>query len=154
MLGKTRTTAAAVTDSPGKIGTIIGPGAVFDGNLSTPETIRIDGTINGNCNCQQKLIVGPEGTVKGNITAQNLMVSGKVDGDVYVYGKLELLSTGNIHGNITTKSLIVDEGGCFDGKCLMTESITESLPEPVKKAFDAPSEISSSDTAERTEASE
>ncbi|MCI8430097.1 MAG: polymer-forming cytoskeletal protein [Lachnospiraceae bacterium] len=147
MLGKTRSTAAAATEPSGKISTIIGPGAVFDGNLASPENIRIDGTVNGNCNCQQKLVVGPEGTVKGNITSQSLMVSGKIDGDVLVHGKLELLSTGNIHGNITTKSLIVDEGGCFDGKCIMTESVPESLPEPFIKATDTPPEEEPADSS-------
>lgn len=140
MLGKTKSTVTAATEPSGKISTIIGPGAVFDGNLTSTETVRIDGTINGNCNCQQKLVVGPEGTVKGNITSQSLMVSGKIDGDVVVHGKLELLSTGNIHGNITTKALIVDEGGCFDGKCIMKESTPESMPEPSKKAADTPAE--------------
>lgn len=141
MLGKNKGTATVAAETSGKIGTIIGPGAVFDGNMTTPESIRIEGTINGNCNCQQKLIVGPEGLVKGNINSQNLMVSGRIDGDVFVHGKLELLSTGNIHGNITTKALIVDEGGCFDGKCIMTESIPEpALEIPQKPAAPEPSE--------------
>ncbi len=147
MLGKTRNTATAAMETPGKIGTIIGPGAIFDGNLTSPETIRIDGTINGNCNCQQKLIVGPEGNVKGNIDSQSLMVSGRIDGDVFVHGKLELLSTGNIHGNITTKALIVDEGGCFDGKCIMTESTVKPLPEPAADKTATPSDNSKTDTA-------
>lgn len=145
MLGKTKNTASATTDTPGKISTIIGPGTVFDGNLTSSETIRIDGTINGNCNCQQKLIVGTDGTIKGNIDSQSLMVSGKIDGDVFVQGKLELLSTGNIHGNITTKSLIVDEGGCFDGKCIMTGSVPEALPEPSERTADTPSQDNPAD---------
>ena len=35
-------------DARAKVGTLIGKGAVFDGNLSAPETVRIDGTLNGN----------------------------------------------------------------------------------------------------------
>jgi len=147
MLGKAKTTVTATTEPSGKISTIIGPGAVFDGNLSSTETIRIDGTVNGNCNCQQKMIVGPEGTVEGNITSQSLMVSGKIDGDVMVHGKLELLSTGNIHGNITTKALIVDEGGCFDGKCIMKDSMPVPSPEPPKKAADAHAKEKPADTS-------
>ena len=109
-----------MTETPGKISTIIGPGAVFNGNLIAPETIRIDGTVNGNCSCDQSLILGSEGRIKGNITAQNVMISGRVDGDLIVHEKLEVLSSGKVIGNVTTKSLIVDDGGCFDGRCTMT----------------------------------
>lgn len=121
MLGKTKKDTPTVTETSGKISTIIGLGAVLNGNLTAPETIRIDGTLNGDCYCEQTLILGSEGRVKGNITAHNVMISGKVDGDIISHEKLEVLSTGKVIGNVTTKSLIVDDGGCFDGKCTMTE---------------------------------
>lgn len=121
MLGKSKnTTATAETRS--KIGTLIGAGAVFDGNISAPETIRIDGIINGNCTCQKELILGAEGEIKGNISAQNVIISGKVDGDISVQGKLELLSTGRVIGNITAKSLVIDEDAFFDGRCIMASN--------------------------------
>lgn len=126
MLGNKKKETPVTTEAPGKISTIIGVGAIFDGNLYAPETIRIDGTINGNCNCQQSMILGPEGRIKGNITAQSVMISGKVDGDLIVREKLEVLSTGKVVGNVTTKSLIVDDGGCFDGRCTMTDSPAKS----------------------------
>ena len=103
MLGKSKNTTTT-TETRSKIGTLIGAGAVFDGNLSAPETVRIDGIINGNCTCQKELILGAEGEIKGNISAQNVIISGKVDGDIAVQGKLELLSTGKILGNIAAKS--------------------------------------------------
>jgi cytoskeletal protein CcmA (bactofilin family) len=103
-----------------KIGTVIGPGAVFDGHFETPESVRVDGTINGNCNCKELLIVGVEGKINGDITSQNVIISGKVEGDIIANGKLELLSTGKLVGNITARSLVVDEDACFDGRCTMT----------------------------------
>lgn len=125
MLGKSKNETYA-DDAKTKIGTVIGVGSVFDGDLSSPEAIRIDGIINGNCTCEKKLILSAEGQVKGNITAQSVMISGKVDGDIVVSGKLELLSTGKIAGNITSSSLVIDEGACFDGRCTMTASLHES----------------------------
>ena len=119
MMGRNKNTNSGV-DARTKIGTIIGKGAVFDGNFSAPETIRIDGTLNGNCECKELLILGTEGQIKGDITAQNVIISGKVEGDIVVNGKLELLSTGKLTGNITARSLVIDEGASFDGKCTMT----------------------------------
>lgn len=103
-----------------KIGTIIGPGAVFDGNVNAPETIRIDGTLNGDCTCAGNLIVGTDGVIKGNVSARNVTLSGKVTGDIHVHEKLELFSTAKLTGNITARSLIIDEDAYFDGRCNMT----------------------------------
>ncbi|MBD5521933.1 MAG: polymer-forming cytoskeletal protein [Lachnospiraceae bacterium] len=119
MMGRNKNTNSGA-DARTKIGTIIGKGAVFDGNITAPETIRIDGTLNGNCECKEQLILGTDGQIKGDITAQNVIISGKVEGDIVVNGKLELLSTGKLTGNITARSLVIDEDACFDGRCTMT----------------------------------
>ena len=100
MLGKNKNSAYA-DDGREKVSTLIGKETTFDGDLTSAETIRIDGVINGNCSCEKKLILSAEGQVKGNITAQSVIISGRVDGDITVQGKLELLSTGKIAGNIT-----------------------------------------------------
>lgn len=123
MMGKNKN---AATDARAKVGTLIGPGAVFDGNLTAPETVRVDGTVNGNCNCKGLLIVGVEGKINGDIMSQNVIISGKVDGDIVAHGKLELLSTGKLIGNITAKSLVIDEDACFEGRCTMTVNALEN----------------------------
>ena len=119
MMGKNKNKNSG-TDARAKVGTLIGKGAVFDGNLSAPETVRIDGTVNGNCTCKEVLIVGVDGKINGDIFSQNVIISGRVDGDIEAKGKLELLSTGKLIGNITARSLVVDEDACFDGRCTMT----------------------------------
>lgn len=120
MLAKNKNTDAASEKAQVTIGTIIGPGAVFNGNLSAPQTIRIDGTLGGDCICKGNLILGKDGIIKGNIEAQDVSLSGKVTGDVKANGKLELFSTAKLTGDVTAKSLIVDENACFDGRCTMT----------------------------------
>ena len=129
MLGKSKSTAPASTveTQTAKIGTIIGPGAVFKGDITAPEAIRIDGTLTGNCDCKGNLILGTEGQIKGNIKAQNVILSGKVVGDVDSSGKLELLSTGKLSGNITARSLVIDEDAFFDGRCAMVTNHTTTL---------------------------
>lgn len=126
MFGKSKE-ASYGTETKAKISTIIGEGAVFDGNLSAPDSMRIDGTINGNCRCEKELIIGTSGAVEGNISAQNLIISGKVHGDIFANGKLELLSTGKVIGNIAAKSLVIDENASFDGRCTMA---TTAAPNP------------------------
>ena len=123
MMGKNKN---AGVDAKAKIGTLIGKGAVFDGNLSAPETVRVDGTLNGNCDCKELLIVGVDGKINGDITTQNIIISGKVDGDIEAKGKLELLSTGKLVGNIIARSLVIDEDASFDGRCTMTTNSADA----------------------------
>lgn len=125
MLGKNKTTGSSV-ESRTKVGTLIGEGAVFDGDLTAPETVRVDGTINGNCTCEKELIIGAEGQIKGNVSAQNVIISGQVTGDLTVHGKLELLSSGRIIGDIAARALVIDEDAHFDGRCTMITSDSHS----------------------------
>lgn len=130
MLGKNKNSAFG-DEGREKVNTLIGKETTFDGDLTSAETLRIDGVINGNCTCEKKLILSADGQVKGNITAQSVIISGRVDGDIVVQGKLELLSTGKIAGNITAGSLVIDEGAAFDGRCTMASpSSTSPFSDP------------------------
>lgn len=127
MIGKTKpANTSEITRT--KVGTIIGQGALFHGDLTAPETIRVDGTIEGDCSCNENLILGAEGQIKGDITAQNIIISGTVEGDVTASGKLEILSTGRLTGNITARSLVIDEDAYFDGRCTMAASNKQETP--------------------------
>lgn len=145
MLGKSKTTVTT-SETPASIGTIIGPKAVFDGNLDAPESVRIDGIVKGNCISKANLILGAEGEITGNITARDVTISGKVTGDIVASGKLELLSTGHVSGNITALSLIIDENAFFDGHCTMKlpgkETPAPAAEEPPKQAKSVKSKIS------------
>lgn len=118
MIGKSKAVDSAATQE--KISTLIGEGAVFNGDLIVQDTIRIDGTINGNCTCKGTMILGTEGSIVGNINAQNIFISGKVKGDIVSTGKLEILSTGRVAGDVSARRLVVDEDAYFDGRCTMS----------------------------------
>lgn len=115
-----------------KINSIIGLDTLFEGNLTTKDTTRVDGTIKGNVKSEGTLIVGPNGKVDGNISAANIIVGGIIEGDLIALGKVEITSTGSIRGDITTKSLIIDENAVFQGTCSMNAEV-------VKKTYPASS---------------
>lgn len=141
MMGKSKN-SAHMDDSKTKISTIIGENTVFDGDIKSPDAIRIDGILNGNCTCQRQLIIGPTGQLTGNISAESTIISGKVNGDVAVRGKMELMSTGKLIGNITARSLVIDEDAFFDGKCTMTASAANNS-DPAKKPAETQKNTSS-----------
>lgn len=134
MMGKNKNTMSSGAKT--KVSTVLGAGTVFDGNFKTTETVRVDGTVNGNCVSEGELILGEEGVVKGNVSARNVIISGRVDGDIASLGKLEILSTGKVNGNISARSLAIDEGASFDGKCTMTSegaALTSAAVKPAAK---------------------
>ncbi len=140
MMGKNKSNVSTAAGTQTKVGTIIGPGAVLDGNLTAPETIRIDGTLNGDCICEGDLILGAEGVIDGNISARSVTLSGKVTGDIKAQEKLELLPTAEVIGDITSKSLIIDENASFDGRCIMSTNYQNASSEKQNTTEDAKSD--------------
>ena len=104
-----------------QVGTIIGPGAVLDGPLTTKDSTRIDGTVNGNVTISGALIVGQEGKITGTVSAMNAYVAGEITGNVSApQGKVEISDTGKVIGDVTCKGIIIDENAVFHGNCEMT----------------------------------
>jgi cytoskeletal protein CcmA (bactofilin family) len=104
-----------------QVGTIIGPGAILDGPLTTKDSTRIDGTVNGNVTISGALIVGQEGKITGTVSAMNAYVAGEINGNVSApQGKVEISDTGKVIGDVTCKGIIIDENAVFHGNCEMT----------------------------------
>ena len=135
-----------------QVGTIIGPGAILDGPLTTKDSTRIDGTVNGNVTISGALIVGQEGKINGTVSAMNAYVAGDIIGNVSVpQGKVEISDTGKVIGDVTCKGIIIDENAVFQGKCDMT-SLDKSSAEIAKEraAADKSSEENKDDNKEKS----
>ncbi|MCR4654441.1 MAG: polymer-forming cytoskeletal protein [Eubacterium sp.] len=135
-----------------QVGTIIGPGAVLDGPLTTKDSTRIDGTVKGNVTISGALIVGQEGKIIGTVSAMNAYIAGEVTGAISApQGKVEISDTGKVIGDVSCKGIIIDENAVFQGKCDMT-GIEKSSAEIAKEraVADKSSEEQSQETTEGT----
>ncbi|SCY02756.1 bactofilin family protein [Butyrivibrio sp. INlla14] len=113
--------AATIESALEQVGTIIGPGAVIDGPLTTKDSTRIDGTVKGNVTISGALIVGQEARIDGTVSAMNVYVAGVINGNISSpQGKVEISDTGKVFGDVTCKGIIIDENAVFQGKCEMT----------------------------------
>jgi len=107
----------------GKVDTIIGKDTNFQGTIKANSTLRIDGKVSGEVECQGDIVVGESGIVEASLKANNLLVAGAIKGNVNISGKLELASTGKLEGDIlSTSSLIIDDGALFQGSCQMIKT--------------------------------
>jgi cytoskeletal protein CcmA (bactofilin family) len=95
---------------------IIGPGMRVIGDCETDGTLRIEGTVEGTVRAGKAVVVGKEGTVRGDVFTQDAIVGGKVDGSIVAESRLELQATCVIDGEIQAKRIKLDEGGQVNGQ--------------------------------------
>lgn len=93
-----------------EIETTLGEGVTFRGELTFERLLRIDGTFEGELISQGKIIVGPKGRVKANISLREAIIEGRVEGNITVEERLELRAEAIVMGNVRAKILTVDEG--------------------------------------------
>lgn len=121
------------------INTIIGNNSKIEGVLTASESTRIDGVLEGKIISESSVIVGESGTVKGDITAIEILVAGTVYGNLMAKERIELTSTGRVLGDLLTKTLVIDEGASFKGNCTMevmeeNKSNTSDLHTPAENS--------------------
>lgn len=102
-----------------RLDTIIGHGTIFEGTLTSRESISIEGTVRGKIVCEGSVLVGPKGRVDADIYAETVLLGGEVNGNIVSKSKLEITTNGRLRGDIKTGSLIIAEGVLFEGKCQM-----------------------------------
>lgn len=93
---------------------IIAGGAVVSGSISAPGDVQIEGHVIGDVRCAT-VVVGKDGDVKGNVTAETATIRGRVFGNVRAR-TIQLASTGSVEGDLSHAVLIIEEGGVFEGR--------------------------------------
>lgn len=106
--------------------TIISTGTVIKGDIISETNVRIDGKIVGNVQTKAKVVIGPEGCIEGDITAQEADVIGKVNGNLFIKELLQLKDNCVINGNINSGKLHIEPAAIFNGNCQMSTSLTAS----------------------------
>ena len=105
-------------DVPGIIN-IIGSGTTIHGDVETPGDFRLDGTIQGQFLSRQKLVVGPTGSIEGDIECKDCEVFGRVKGNILTHESLVLRESAVVVGDIRVNRLSIEPGAMFTGHCSM-----------------------------------
>jgi cytoskeletal protein CcmA (bactofilin family) len=101
------------------------------GEIHTREELLVDGDVEGVMESESLLTVGPNGKVRANIKAREVVIFGSVHGNVEVTGKIAIREQGSLIGNIKSAGISIDDGAYFKG------SIDITRPDP-KAAKNAP----------------
>ncbi|ALO15683.1 bactofilin family protein [Salinivirga cyanobacteriivorans] len=107
------------TNQPSNAVNTICEGTQITGDIVTNGEIRIDGKLQGNLQAKGKVVVGPTGSVNGEISCKNCDVQGQIEGKVEVGQLLSLKSSSKITGDIITHQLGIEPGARLNGNCKM-----------------------------------
>ena len=117
--------------------TIIGPDAVFKGELSFDKGVRVDGRVEGKIATKGDLAISQAGKLQADGDAGCIIVEGEVKGNVTASDKVELRQSARLTGDIKAAKLIVTEGASFVGHCSVgPNAATSSGSAPTNRLAD------------------
>jgi cytoskeletal protein CcmA (bactofilin family) len=120
------------TDLLGKTNRIV-EGTVIKGNITSKADFRLDGELTGNFQSDGKIVIGPGGSVTGDIICRNADIEGRFNGKIQVAEILNVKSKASIHGEVITGKLSVEPGAEFSASCAVKPNkpaIHEQQPGP------------------------
>jgi cytoskeletal protein CcmA (bactofilin family) len=106
------------TDLLGKTNRIV-EGTTITGDIVSPADFRLDGHLIGNFQSKGKIVIGPAGSVKGDIICKNADIEGTFEGKIQVQEILNVKSKSHIIGEVICGKLSVEPGAEFSASCVM-----------------------------------
>jgi cytoskeletal protein CcmA (bactofilin family) len=116
--------ATSVANPPAARGiSRISSGIRIKGEISGNDDLYIDGQAEGQFHFpQSKVTVGPNGKVKANIEAREIVVEGIVTGDLKASANVQLGGSSRVQGSLITPRIAIDDGARLRGKVEMTRA--------------------------------
>ncbi len=127
----------------------ISQGIKIKGEVTGSEDLFVDGVVEGKLSLTTNscLTIGPNGHVKADVQAREVIVRGKIEGKVTGRDKVQLWSTGQVTGEVQTDRLAIEDGALLRGRVEAGKPLTK-VPEIKASAASATSK--SSDSASLT----
>jgi cytoskeletal protein CcmA (bactofilin family) len=105
---------SAPVSSGGNAMSFIGGEVVITGNVTGQGDLHIDGTVEGDV-AGNTVILGPSGTIKGNLVADRANVGGAVEGTVNA-ATLVIERTARVSGDLTYQNVSIENGAQVEGR--------------------------------------
>ena len=79
----------------------------------------------GNFQSKGKIVIGPAGSVKGDILCKSADIEGKFEGKIQVLEILNVKSKASIIGEVICGKLSVEPGADFSASCVMKTNVKQ-----------------------------
>lgn len=95
----------------------ISQGIRIKGEVIGKEDLFVDGQVEGKLELAGSVVtVGPNGKVKADITAREVVVRGHVDGKIQGMERVQLWNTGRVTGEVVCERLAIEDGAVLRGQ--------------------------------------
>ena len=95
----------------------ISQGIRIKGEVTGKEDLFVDGTLEGKLDMgSASVTVGPNGKVKADISAREVIVRGHAEGKIEGTERVQLWNTGRVTGEVKTERLAIEDGALLRGK--------------------------------------
>jgi cytoskeletal protein CcmA (bactofilin family) len=109
-------TSATLPVSP-RATACITQGIRIKGEITGKEDLFIDGTLEGKLDLgNASVTVGPNGKVKADVSAREVIVRGQLDGKIDGTERVQLWNSGRVTGEVRTERLAIEDGALLRGK--------------------------------------
>ncbi|MFO7722278.1 MAG: polymer-forming cytoskeletal protein [Bacteroidales bacterium] len=116
--------------TPDELNKIIN-GTTFKGDMTSNGDFRIDGALKGSLNSKGKLVVGPTGSIEGEIHCKNAEVFGKINAKLFVEELLSLRNTAELNGEIVYNKIAIEAGAKLVGTLTIKDQTSSHASRPV-----------------------
>ncbi len=126
----------------------IAQGIKIKGEITGKEDLFVDGTVEGKLEMGNGTVtVGPNGKVKADISAREIVVRGQVEGKLDGTEKVQLWSTGRVEGEVRTQRLAIEDGAVLRGQVEAGKEQPRSKESRTSSAFSGAADKSKSSSA-------
>ena len=120
----------------------IGKSVFIKGELSGSEDLTIEGNVEGRIELKDNtLTIGPNGKIRAEVFAKQVIVLGEVTGNVTASEKVDIRDNGSVDGDVTSPRVAIAEGAHFRGAIDMQragQGTKQAKPAPAAAPAAAP----------------
>jgi cytoskeletal protein CcmA (bactofilin family) len=98
------------------VGTYFDASSQFTGSLKLHKSVHIDGSIEGDLDCEATVTIGPSGKVTAHIKAESVLIDGEVHGDIEARTEITLRKSARVYGDMKTEGIVIERGAKVEGQ--------------------------------------
>jgi len=118
----------------------IGASMTVKGEVYSREELHVDGEIQGSIELHHRLTVGPNGKIRANVKAKEVVVQGSIQGNVQSAEKIIIRDKGSLVGDIKTAGIVIEDGAYFKGSIDITK-VEMAKPEAPQQQKSGPTPV-------------
>lgn len=100
-----------------KAAACVSQGIKIKGDVTGTEDLFIDGHIEGRLDLgNASLTIGPNGSVKADVTAREVIVRGCIEGKITGRERVQIWNTGKVEGEVISERIAIEDGAILRGR--------------------------------------